>query len=247
MPRISRRVLTAVLVLVASIPPTAQAQTESVPARGITVVGRGTFTVPADMVRIAIRTVGTLPDDGAAKMRTALAGAHLRSVRIYAPQFEPFMPTFLAAPSPTPEQERAIAMQRASIAQNQTALLITVSMGAPTVEKIRALSDVVGGALGASARIASMTELYGVDDCAPIEVRMLKAAAADAKQRATVVAKLSGVRLGAVIAAASTAPGAPVCTPFPPQSNYFGDPLGVIAPPEVTFSGSMTVTYAIAR
>lgn len=88
---------------------------------------------------------------------------------------------------------------------------------------------------------------FTIDETAAVESKARELAAADAKKRAEVLARLSGVTLGPVVSVSEVVGMSGMPGPMPPMAMAARDSGGgtPVAPGEVTFSAQLQVVYSI--
>ena len=264
-PALRGALLAGALALAATVGPLAGAraqQAADAPARGITAIGYGKSSAPAETAEIQL--VATQEESGPPRAPDpdATPGAQEREA------VGPLVEALVAAG--VPEADIAVVVGPViggfygpggpGVAR------VDVAVDNPTPERIAELiaAATVGGA-EENLLLGQIGVGYGVADCAPLEREARQAAFDDARTRAALQAELMGVRLGDAVAASDVPVAFPealsafygpyiptqlACSPPAPVPTG-GSPVSV--PPfdptdeaEVNVYAQVAVTFAIA-
>ena len=184
--------LAAVLMLLVACTPNTQAGAgETAVVRSITVIGKGEATGLPNQAQVQIgvevfaKTVSQATDENETKLQAIMTA--LNTLGIAAEDIQTSNYGLWAEPRYTDQGPQGIAGYHVS---NQVSV---------TIRDIDKVSDVLAAVTDAGANsIAGVS--FSVDDPAALEAEAREKAVADARARAEILARLSGVELGEVIA-----------------------------------------------
>lgn len=240
---------------------TAIAQQQGVPpTAGITVIGYGSASVPAETATLQMVISTSNYGSPTVLQPGATPGAQERE------DIQPTLDALMAAGVAEDQIDVLISPVQTSYygPAGPAVARIDVSLDAPTPERIRELVDAATvGAAGERLVLGQVGVGYGVADCAGVDRQAREAALADAGRRGDVQAELLGVTLGDVVSASDLP-----LNPYTSISPYFGfalsqlpcspdlpsltDGVSILSPPYdptaeavVEVYAQVTVTYAI--
>jgi hypothetical protein len=201
-PALRGALLAGALALTAAVSPPAGAraqQAADAPARGITVIGYGKSSAPAETAEIQlIASQEEYYGPARAPAPAAMPGAQEREA------VGPLVEGLIAAGVPEEDIEIVVSAVISGFygSSGPGVARVEIAIDNPTQERIDELINAatVGGA-EQNLLVSQIGVGYGVADCAPLEREAREAAFDDARTRAELQAELMGVRLGDPVAA----------------------------------------------
>lgn len=260
----SRRGIALLLALTAMLSPLAGAQAQQAaeaPARGITVIGYGKSSAPAETAEIQLIASQEEYLPARAPDPDSTPGAREREA------VGPLVAGLMAAGVPEEDIEIVVSVVIGGFygPGGPGVARVDVAVDNPTQERIDELIN--AATVGAAEEHLLVSQIgvgYGVADCAPLEREARETALDDARTRAELQAELMGVRLGDPVAASDVPVSFPealdayygaytptqlACSPPAPVPTS-GSPVSV--PPfdptdeaEVNVYAQVAVTFAI--
>jgi len=200
-PALRGALLAGVLALTATVGPLPGAraqQAADAPARGITVIGYGKSSAPAETAEIQLIASQEEYGPPRAPDPDATPGAEEREA------VGPLVEGLVAAGVPEADIEIVVSAVIGGFygPGGPGVARVDVAVDDPTPERIDEL--ITAATIGAAEENLLVSQIgvgYGVADCAPLEREAREAAFDDARTRAELQAELMGVRLGDAVAA----------------------------------------------
>ncbi|MFV0336380.1 MAG: SIMPL domain-containing protein [Tropicimonas sp.] len=233
--RVSRRVSRGIAVL-ALLLPAALAGAQEVPQRLVTVTGQGRFAAAPDMATVSLGVLSETPEAAAAigDVRDGLSAilAHLGAAGIAAADIQTSQLSLDPRWDDRPPGDDGRRI-RSFVANG----LLTVRLR--EIEALGALLDQLGAEVNNLQGVS-----FGLQDPRPAEDAARRAAVADARHRAELYAEAAGVALGPVLSISEGGGAQPYM--MRNQVMEFAAASMPVAPGEVEFTASVTVTYGLA-
>jgi uncharacterized protein YggE len=229
--------------------PPADARTQ-----GVSVMGYGIATAPADTAKLQLFFVGSQPPDAPPDQFPPMMG----SSSLTPEQLQPVVDALVAAGVPAEAIELGSSSTQAFVFFNVQGQQMMISLAQPTSARVQQLVELVQETTIASntMTLANTSVQYFVDDCQGLASQAYTAAIADAQSRASAIATQLNVELETVPSIAespfslltfvpgSTCDAAPFLS-FPFNINLTQSTYNPGAPAEVQLRRDLFVTFPI--